>query len=378
MPALVVAALAASGGSAQAVVRLGPDVTPPSGIGSGGLVFAGVGCQPAPFSPCSFVNLRSTNAEVPVAAPSDGVITRWRFRVGCCGLPAIPGSHTLTLATFRQGTHDGDFGYAYVIPTGTPGPAFEVPDGNQLQSEPPVSVPVRMPIRAGERVGIVGDNAFFIAVYGPAGVTAADIANGYVDRGEGYGTARPGVAWSFNVDVEPDADADGYGDETQDCLPGDPSRQGDCTPPPAPTPPAPISVAGGSSGPSTCGNSCPSKGAAPIIIPPVAPVPSGDGRRVYIELSCPPAATKPCGGFLVLSLPLTKKANAAATTTLGRVAYSVAPGKTKRVAVTLSKAGRALLKRRGKLTVRVTARPEGGAATTVTRTLRWRAPKRGR
>ncbi len=98
-----------------------------------------------------------------------------------------------------------------------------------------------MPIKAGERVGVMADDAFFISVYGPAGVTSTDVANGYVDRGEGYGTARPNVAWGFNVEMEPDADGDGYGDETQDCSPGDPAKQGDCPPPVMPSSPPPLS-----------------------------------------------------------------------------------------------------------------------------------------
>ncbi len=105
-------------------------------------------------------------------------------------------------------------------------------------------------------------------------------------------------------------------------------------------------------------------------------MPSGDGSRIYIPLSCPKNATKPCGGFLVIAQAPAKKAGAAAAAkTLGRAAYSVAPGKTKRITVSLSKAGRTLLKRRGRLAVRITVRPESGTAKSITKTLRYRAPK---
>ena len=42
---------------------------------------------------------------------------------------------------------------------------------------------------------------------------------------------RPRPQLSVSAVLEPDADDDGYGDETQDCAPTDPSRNEDCTPP---------------------------------------------------------------------------------------------------------------------------------------------------
>lgn len=143
--------------------------------------------------------------------------------------------------------------------------------------------------------------------------------------------------------------------------------------PPTPAPvvtPVPVGVS--SPGSPSCTTNCPSKGAVPII-GSVAPPASGDPLRIVVALSCPATSTQPCGGVLVLSLPLAGKAGAAAAPKLlGRVRYSVAPGARKRIAVPLSKAGRALLRRRGKLTVRLTVRPASGTATTVTRTLRLR------
>ena len=41
----------------------------------------------------------------------------------------------------------------------------------------------------------------------------------------------------LNADLEPDADGDGYGDETQDGCPTEVSTQGECAPPPLPAMP---------------------------------------------------------------------------------------------------------------------------------------------
>jgi hypothetical protein len=55
------------------------------------------------------------------------------------------------------------------------------------------------------------------------------------DPGVGTNVAYPGSSNSLQLDVsailEPDADNDGFGDETQDQCPTDATKQGDCAPP---------------------------------------------------------------------------------------------------------------------------------------------------
>lgn len=353
--------------AASAATRLGPDLTtPPSGF------FAAVGCQPGQYSPCSYVNLHSTSAALPVAAPTDGVITRWRFRAG---MNPEAADRAMTLRTFRPGTQDGSFGYSFIIP-GAEGPAFVIPAGNQVLSDPPVELPARMPIEAGERVGIVAENPISLAVYDPTpGVTWTVVANGTVYNGEPYGVTYSGTALAINADLEPDGDGDGYGDETQDCDPSDPAvHDGGCVPPSPPsTPPSPPPVfvpGGGCTG--VCG------GGGSVSVPSfsgaIQPAPSGDGSKIYVPLKCPPTATSPCGGFLIVTQAKPKR-GAVELRELARKAYDVAVGETAKLRVRLSKRARKLLERKGRLEVEITIDPNEGEPVSARKTLRWRGSR---
>ena len=215
--------------SAMGSVRLGPDLTP---VGDG----LGYGCQPGTYSPCTFVNLHSTNPAVLDAAPSDGVITKWRFRAGCCTEKQTE-SLAMTLKTFRPGVLDGSGGYPHIVPVRT-GPSFVLEPGSQVIADPAVELPARVPIAAGERIGIVADDPIAFASYAVPNVSMAFIASGYFDQGEAYGTSYA-TAVAINADIEPDTDGDGFGDETQDCHPGDATQSGDCSPPVVALPPPP-------------------------------------------------------------------------------------------------------------------------------------------
>ncbi len=349
--------------SAPGSVRLGPDITQP--LPSGGFHFAAVGCQAGQYSPCSYINLRSTSPDVLVAAPADGVITHWRVRAGCCTDPQTV-TRVLKLATFKLGTHDGLYGYGYANPS-LVGPSFELPAGNQILADTPLDLPARVPIAAGERVGIIADNPIGFSVYDTIpSVSMTVISNGSIYLGEGYGVVY-GAALAISADVEPDADHDGYGDETQDCQPTDPALHGtDCAPPVAPPPPAPLPVGG-----SGCGSSCgtgPSKAVSPPQV--YGPVPATtDGIHFYIPLQCPATATQPCGGYLVIVPAGATKAAHAAATVFGRANYSIAPGRTAKLKLTLNRAARKRLAKTRRLKVLVQVHPAGGKPTTVARTL---------
>jgi hypothetical protein len=107
----------------------------------------------------------------------------------------------------------------------------------------------RQPINAGDYVGLEGqsiDARIGIAALGMTGDAVAAwsyVPDGHLAAPVAYGF---GGTIAYNADVEPDADHDGYGDETQDACPGDARTQGACTPPtpaPASTPAAPAPVA---------------------------------------------------------------------------------------------------------------------------------------
>jgi hypothetical protein len=364
--ALAIVALAlAAPQAATGATRLGPDLSVKPCAGQTACV-AAVGCQAGQYSPCSYVNLQSTISSTVVAAPASGVVTRWRFRAGCC-TAAQTEPRTMTLKTFRPGTQEGLYPqYSFIVPVRT-GPSFVIPPGNQVTSDPFVELPARLPIAAGERVGIVADNPIDFAVYSPHfGVTSTSIASSTFFNGEAYGNAMPNVALAISADVEPDADGDGFGDESQDCASNDPTKQGACPPPPSPPPLSPVYK------PGPCEGFCGGGGVAGFS-GPIAVAPVGDGSVVYVPLKCPPNAVQPCGGFLDVSKQEAKKASTSGRRKLlAHVRFLVQPGKSKKLRVKLSKAGKKLLRRQGKLKVVLTIRPDEGDAVSVRRTLKWR------
>lgn len=349
--AAVLLALILSTGQASAAVRLGPDLTPTPG---GGVV--AVGCQSAPsYNPCSYLNLRSTNPAVPVAASTSGVITKWRFRGGCC-TEAQTVNHIFTLRTYQLGAQDGLSGYAYAVPQAT-GPSFVIPPGAQVLGDPPVELSARVPIAAGQRIGLEADHPISMVVYNPtADVTSTVLFNGVVYNGEMYGNPLTSTAIAINADIEPDADGDGYGDESQDCFPADPGQSGGtCTaapslPPSLPSvyvPCAPGACAGG-----------PSK-AATFIQTPVQSGLTSDGG-VIVNLKCPPDSIFPCLGILYAELPAGKKASTSAVKRLGELKYTIQPGRKKKLKLKFSKKNWNFLKKKRKRTVTVSILPNGG------------------
>lgn len=366
---LVVAVLALSGAfasQASAAVTLGPDLTTPPATG-----VVAVGCQAA-YPSCSFVNLRSTNPGLTVAAPQAGIITSWSFRAG---MNPDTVARSLTLKTFKQGTQDGLGGYAYAVPM-TTGPTFEIPPGNTLPSDPPTVLPARTPIAAGERVGILADQPVSFAVYNPVGsVTSTVLFTGFPPyNGEDYGNPIDNTAIALQAKVEADADGDGYGDETQDCYPTDPGLHGcEQVSPPIINPPIAYIPDG------KCTENC--GGGVVFSTPPPNP-PPGDGSKFYVALKCPAGVTSPCGGFLIVETasggakprpaPLAAPPAPVTFKQLAKQAYVVAPGKSKTVALKLSKAGKKLLKKKGKLKVTVTIEANNGETMSTSRTLKAR------
>jgi len=141
-------------------------------------------------------------------------------------------------------------------------------EGMTSQPAPIFTFPTRLPVAAGDRLGV--------EMSVPAGATYAPIAAtttsaGSWDRWQpalGFGETRrrnsdKPFELLLNADIEPDADADGWGDETQDGCRGAAGPLAGCppvvVPPPAEPPPAGPVVAG----PGT-----------PATAPPAAPGPA--------------------------------------------------------------------------------------------------------
>jgi hypothetical protein len=344
----VVAAVFATPSSAGAAVTLGPpDLSTPGSFG--------YGCQQN--QTCSFVHLPGPNFTA--AAPSNGVITRWRFRISCCLTPQTV-DPTATLKVFQQTFTYAQFGYSSARAVRT-GPSFVVPPGGVVTADNVVDVPVRLRIDAGEVVGVNAEDPIGFNGFGGAQMIYWQPA--LADAAEGYNNLNG--ALSMNVDVEPDGDGDGYGDETQDCQPGDPAQHQACSPPPTtPISPPPVKVEG------PCVGVCGGGGAVFSGVP--KPAPPSRPFAVFISVECPTGHSGFCGGFLVAALQDASTANASRRVVLGRAKFSVAPGAEKNVSIKFNRKARKLFKRKRTRRVVITIDPDDGDPVSITRKITFR------
>jgi hypothetical protein len=156
-------------------------------------------------------------------APSDGVIVSWRVKVG-----AGASSHEARLRVIH-GTK-GSGGEKVTLPAAAGVYSF----------------PARVSVQAGDELGIdvLDTSEFSEAVVasnsGPAAIV--DLWSPVLGEGEERTPTQNDVAGTetlINATLEPDADHDGYGDETQDACPTVANNGGPCPPPPPPAPIAP-------------------------------------------------------------------------------------------------------------------------------------------
>jgi hypothetical protein len=167
-------------------------------------------------STCTFVSRAIPG--LTVAAPSDGVIVKWRVRT------LATGSAAPTPATLRVVRGTG------VNSTG-------------IRSDAPVSIPstpgtysfdARLPVSAGDYLGYDSPRGWFAGKAG-ASYDLWDPALGNAET-RFRTTGFAGLELLFNADLEADADKDGFGDETQDGCPTQAHTQGACdTDPPETT-----------------------------------------------------------------------------------------------------------------------------------------------
>ena len=153
----------------------------------------------------------TTAAGTSTAAPTDGVVVRWRLQGPGAGdyririlNPKAGGGYTFARSSdpATVGADEALQTYATRLPIAVGGyvaltPPFSVPESTQVT--PP----------AGSSFATIADS--------PDG-SAATIAG-----------SLPGV-FLYDADIEPDADHDGYGDVTQDACPADATTQGACPP----------------------------------------------------------------------------------------------------------------------------------------------------
>jgi hypothetical protein len=171
----------------------------------------GSNCEATSTIPYTVLPLAYAPGNPPLAAPSSGVVTQWKSK-----LPAIPpGLLSQAMRVFRA--------------TGVPN-QFQVVA--ETATAPMVTgvnvVPARVPVNAGDRFGLFGAPASFYCNTGkPEDVMGFFEGNAAVGSTQTYKPA-PSIQVPVSVVIEPDADADGYGDETQDKCPQSASFQTAC------------------------------------------------------------------------------------------------------------------------------------------------------
>ena len=149
-----------------------------------------------------------------VSSPIDGVITRWRMR------------------GYTQGATPAEILFRVMRPAGT-GTFTAISSTSALLPTTlgTYEFPARVPIQSGDYIGLTQTpgNTAFIDCDGCPGVGADEFFSGpFADNQTRSATPVNDELVPINANVEPDADKDGYGDETQDRCPVDPNTQGLC------------------------------------------------------------------------------------------------------------------------------------------------------
>jgi hypothetical protein len=156
------------------------------------------------------------------AAPFDGVITSWSHQAN-----ATPGTNQLKLKVLRSGVDPG----TYIVVASSAAPVTTPDELNTYG--------VRIPVQDGDTIGLTTLAAGFGCRFdgGVGDVVSADF-DADPDPGDSIQTQADFPEERLNVSarLEPDADGDGFGDETQDGCPSEPLSQLPC---PAVVPAAP-------------------------------------------------------------------------------------------------------------------------------------------
>jgi hypothetical protein len=180
----------------------------------------------AMLGPCTiaaFVEIPAEGKVVNGGAPSDGVITKLRIRAKV----ENPGTQvTFRVADVTQ-ANDGEGGKSATAAATATGPTVTL-QTTGAANIPIQEFPARLAVKKGQHLAIDGP-AGLVATYDSSGskfsyAFAPPLADGAAARtsNEFFGELL------VQGTIEPDADRDGFGDETQDGCPSQASTQGAC------------------------------------------------------------------------------------------------------------------------------------------------------
>lgn len=148
---------------------------------------------------------------LPLSVPRAGVVTRWKVDSGLTSILAEK------LRVFR--------------PSGAPGEFQTIADSHREAILPGEnSFATRISVQAGDRLGVFAPSpsgALYCRSASSADVMGAVHFDSGVGRTESY-TSNPFFQVALSAVIEPDADHDGYGDDTQDGCPHGHAFHGKC------------------------------------------------------------------------------------------------------------------------------------------------------
>ena len=150
------------------------------------------------------------------AAPSAGVITAWSYVA----------SGTASALKFQVGRLVGANTYRIVGTSPLVAPAT-----SQLNTY----TDVRINVQPGDVIGLYMTTGGFCTQFNPQYTGALHLGGEVLPGADGVFTDRASFIYDVSARLEPDADRDGFGDETQDLCSTDARRQTTCPTPPETT-----------------------------------------------------------------------------------------------------------------------------------------------
>lgn len=156
--------------------------------------------------------LTAAGDPLPLAAPVGGILTKWKIAVAAPGPPkAVP----ITLKTLRV------TGPKSLLVSGEASGSI-VAGSNVFDA--------RIPIQAGDRLGIFGTELTPICTSSEENKVGIFIPTTSPGSSSEYAEGDAELRFPVTGTIEPDADNDGYGDETQDGCPQSGAVQAPCPP----------------------------------------------------------------------------------------------------------------------------------------------------
>jgi hypothetical protein len=181
---------------------------------------------PGPCSLVSFIHPIDPNGDpYSGGAPVGGVITKFRIRAFGEGGEAA----TVTFRLADISLPDPQNNNSAVARVVGEGPTVTIPATNAIDT-PILEFPARVRVAQANHLALDGTNVW--ATVNNSGDKFTYVFQPPLVAGQGpRGSSDSAGELLVNADIEPDADGDGFGDETQDGCPSQGGTQGACVPP---------------------------------------------------------------------------------------------------------------------------------------------------